>query len=180
MSRSSDRVGAKLVGGRGRFDCIDVTQLVSGWFTSNHYYLKNPFFKLDLIQALSKVGGVDPKYRNYVLPVYSKETTNDSGLLSDRVAYHELVDKPYMKVVPEQKQNANQKKDAVLQEAKEEEVQEAQMTPPEEEDAKQAEPDRDDVAANLKIIQGNLRAMGYSGMDDEEAGDVDLENIEVR
>merc|ERR1711971_91374 len=91
---SSERVGAAVMGGDGKFDCIDVTQLVSSWFGSNHYYLKNRFFKMDLIQALSKVGGVDPRYRNYVLPVYSNQSADSgSGLLENRVAYHGLVDK---------------------------------------------------------------------------------------
>eukprot|EP01084_Bolivina_argentea_P153661 267926_1 len=110
---SSDRVGA-IIMNQKKFDCIDVTQLLSGWFlTSNHYYLTNKYFKLDIIQALSKIGGVDPQYRNYVLPVYDEQYNINDGLLAagnhydnnNNIKYYELVDKPYMKIVPEKKQN---------------------------------------------------------------------------
>ena len=171
---SSERVGAKLMGGNGKFDCIDVTQLIAGWFTSNHYYLTDPFFKLDLIQALSKVGGVDPKYRNYVLPVYS----NGSGLLDNTVAYHELVDKPYMKVVPEKKQNVNRKKEVLLEEAKQEESGPVQQKESEDNDEDEKEVDPDDFVANYKIIARNLTEMGYV-FDERGSGDASRQNAEL-
>merc|ERR1719474_754467 len=166
---SAQRVGAMIMGGHGKYDCIDVTQLVSSWFGSNHYYLKNRFFKMDLIQALSKVGGVDPRYRNYVLPVYQDVSAHSGALLDKRLWYHELVDKPYMKVVPEKKENANKTKEEMLLEAKEEE-----------ENREAVEQKRmEEFERNMKIIRNNLKSMGYVGESDSE-DEVELESIEVR
>ena len=83
------RAGAAIVYERN-LDCIDTTKLLAGWFTGNHWYFSNKFFKNDIKQALSGVGGLAPKYRNYVVPVESKQGTS-----------FELTQLPYVKPKPE-------------------------------------------------------------------------------
>jgi len=65
---SSDRAGASILVEKG-LDTIDTTDLLSEWFASNHYYLTNNDFQKDISQALSEFGGLDPKFRNYLLPM---------------------------------------------------------------------------------------------------------------
>ena len=162
---SSQRVGAMIMDDH-KFDCIDVTQLLSSWFTtSNHYYLTNKYFKLDVIQALSKIGGVDPQYRNYILPVYSDNTNNN---LLNNVSYYELVDKPYMKIVPEKKQNEK----VELQDSKEEEEEEIPVSP-NEGDTKQPE-EEEQGDDDMETVTKNLQVLGY--VDDELDDGDDNEN----
>eukprot|EP00484_Ammonia_sp_Unknown_P029381 CAMPEP_0197031694 /NCGR_PEP_ID=MMETSP1384-20130603/10617_1 /TAXON_ID=29189 /ORGANISM="Ammonia sp." /LENGTH=565 /DNA_ID=CAMNT_0042461259 /DNA_START=25 /DNA_END=1722 /DNA_ORIENTATION=+ len=154
---SSQRVGAMLFDKESKVDCIDVTQLLSGWFmTSNHYYLTNKYFKLDVIQALSKVGGVDPKYRNYVLPVY--DDAYGASLLQgeSNIKYYELVDKPYMKIVPDKKQNQRAAVDM-----KEEEEEEDLALSPNEGDTKQPEQEEVITEEDMSTITKNLQTLGY-------------------
>merc|ERR1712129_503870 len=125
---------------------------------SNHYYLTNKFFKLDVIQALSKVGGVDPKYRNYILPVYGDL---GDGLLrdsADNVVYYELVDKPYMKIVPEKKQNV---KAIVVDEVEEDDDAKKEVLETEENDAGEEEKYAE-FQKDVKTITKNLEQFGYT------------------
>ena len=175
---SSPRVGAMIMNDN-KVDCVDVTQLLSSWFTtSNHYYLTNKYFKLDIIQALSKIGGVDPQYRNYILPVY--DDSNNTGLLSNtenRISYYELVDKPYMKIVPEKKQN--DRVELQQQDAKEEEEpeQEPEAGSPNEGDTKQPEEEQgdDEEDDDMTTITKNLQVLGY--VDEELDGNDDVNEI---
>eukprot|EP01083_Nonionella_stella_P085876 238256_1 len=182
---SNDRVGAMIMSETydkaKKFDCIDVTQLLSGWFlTSNHYYLTNKYFKLDVIQALSKVGGVDPTYRNYVLPVYDDSSGFSDVLLADTVKYYELVDKPYMKVVPQKKQNerVNLEQDKKEEEESLEPEHEGDTKQPEEE--QEQEQEEDDVVLDEKdmnTVAKNLQVLGYVDVTDqpEVVNDVELQ-----
>merc|ERR1712228_250221 len=156
---SNDRVGAinyyHFANHGNKFDCIDVTQLLSGWFlTSNHYYLTNKFFKLDVIQSLSKIGGVDPKYRNYVLPVYGDSS---DGLLanSDNVLYYDLVDKPYMKIVPEKKQN-----EKVIVAVEEDDDAKKEILETEENKCGEEKHD-EDIEKDIQTVTKNLQKFGY-------------------
>merc|ERR1712130_245293 len=143
---SHDRIGAMIMK-ENKFDCIDVTQLLSSWiWTSNHYYLTNKYFKMDIIQSLSKIGGVDPKYRNYVLPVY--EDQNEA--LLNNAKYYELVDKPFMKIVPQKTQNQRVN-----------EVEEGDTKQPEDEEQEKIINQKD-----METVTENLRVLGY--VDDEE------------
>ena len=170
---SSERIGS-LIMKENKFDCIDVTQLLSTWvWTSNHYYLTNKYFKLDVIQALSKIGGVDPKYRNYVLPVYDDNNNNQqqTGLLSsENVSYYELVDKPYMKIVPEKKQNERvelqQEQQGDVKE-EEENLMEGDTKQPEKEDEEEKLMNEQD----MNTVTKNLQVLGY--VDEDELPELD-------